>query len=80
MQNAYSISDVIEKQERLSLEPKIISTISLCDECGPSESWLGMSSPKEKIKKSGLWLVNELYKKPLSEKDFEKLKSYEFRK
>jgi hypothetical protein len=56
------------------LESKIISTISLCDECKPSEKWLGLFSPKEKIRKSGLWLVNELWKTPLSDKDIEELK------
>jgi len=44
----------------------MISTVSLCWECRPSERWLGRWSPKEKIRDSGLWLVNELYKTPLS--------------
>jgi len=55
-----------ERLRRLSLESKIISTLSLCDECVPSKSWLGNFSPKAKIRESGLWLVNELYKTPLS--------------
>ena len=42
--------------------------------CKPSENWLGLFSPKEKIRKGGLWLVNELYKEPLSEDDFKRLK------
>lgn len=62
------------KKERLRFESKIISTISLCKECAPSENWLGLCSPKEKIKNSGLWLINELYKEPLSEEDLEILK------
>jgi len=57
------------------MESKIISTISSCEECKASKNWLGNYSPKEKIKTSGLWLVNELYKKPLSDKDMEELKS-----
>jgi hypothetical protein len=60
---------VDEKQKRLDLESKIISTVSLCTECGPSSTWLGNYSPKEKIRQSGLWIVNELYKTPLSEKE-----------
>jgi len=63
------------KKERLALESKIISTISLCNECQPSKNWFGFNSPKEKIKKSGLWLVNELYKEPLSDKELKDLRN-----
>ena len=63
-----------DKPQRLKIESKIISTISSCEECKPSKNWLGNHSPKEKIKKSGLWLVNELYKEQLSDKDMEELK------
>ena len=56
--------EVEDKAERLRIESKLISTISLCDECRPSDSWLGNYSPKGKIVESGLWLVNELYKTP----------------
>jgi hypothetical protein len=66
---------VDEKNKRLELESKIISTISLCCECEPSKDWLGLFSPKEKIRKSGLWIVNELWKTPLSNKDIEELKT-----
>lgn len=64
---------VNDAKKRLELESKIISTISLCDECKPSNNWLGNSSPKEKIRESGLWLVNELNKIPLSEVDLKEL-------
>jgi len=66
--------EVDDKEKRLSLESKIISTVSLCKECKPSKNWLGLFSPKEKIRKSGLWLVNELWKKPLSNENMEELK------
>lgn len=66
---------VDDKAKRLSWESKIISTVSQCDECNPSKNWLGLHSPKEKIRESGLWLVNELYKQPLSESDYEALKT-----
>jgi hypothetical protein len=65
---------VDEKQRRLDLESKIISTVSWCKECFPSRSWLGLYSPNVKIRQSGLWNVNELYKQPLSEDDLEELK------
>ena len=50
-----------EKAARLTLEAQLISTVSLCNDCGSSTEWLGLSSPKEKIRNSGLWQVNELY-------------------
>jgi hypothetical protein len=61
------------KEKRLHLEAEIISTISLCKDCESSKSWLGLFSPIRKIHNSGLWLVNELYKRPLSDKNFKKL-------
>jgi hypothetical protein len=36
---------------------------------------LGNFSPKEKIRGSGLWLVNELWKTPLNEWDMTELKN-----
>ena len=77
MQNNFSfvVFPVPKKDDRLALESKIISTVSACIECKPSRNWLGLYSPKEKIRESGLWLVNELYKEPFTEKELE-----EFRK
>lgn len=71
IQEAFSfvVFGVDSKNDRLNLESKIISTVSLCDECKPSGDWLGLSSPKHKICESGLWLVNELYKTPLDGAD-----------
>lgn len=62
-----------EKEKRLDWESKLISTVSLCTECQPSSSWLGKYSPIEKIRQSGLWNVNELYKKPLSDSEYNAL-------
>lgn len=64
-----------DKKKRLEFESKIISTVSLCAKCKPSPNWLGLFSPKEKIRKSGLWLVNKLWKTPLSEEDLIELKN-----
>ena len=60
----FTVFEVNGKEERLDVESKLISTVSLCEECKPSKDWLGNNSPKEKIVKSGLWLVNQLYKTP----------------
>ncbi|PKO04039.1 MAG: hypothetical protein CVU41_19085 [Chloroflexi bacterium HGW-Chloroflexi-3] len=65
---------VPQKEDRLILESRIISTVSLCPSCRPSPNWLGLFSPKEKIRESGLWIVNELYKQPLTQLEFENLK------
>lgn len=70
---SFVVLEVKDKNERLELESKIISTISLCEDCSPSKTWLGLYSPKEKIRKSGLWLVNELEKIPLSEEEISSL-------
>lgn len=66
----FVVFQVDEKARRKSWEAKLISVVSLCTECQPSSSWLGKYSPKEKIRQSGLWLVNELYKKPLSDSEY----------
>jgi len=70
----FVVIPIENRQRRLDLESKIISTISLCSECHPSKNWLGLFSPLEKIRESGLWQVNELYKKPMSDKDMSELK------
>lgn len=66
---SFAVFEVEEKERRLALEQKMISTVSLCTECRPSEHWLGQYSPKAKIRESGLWLVNQLYKTPLNHLD-----------
>ena len=73
IQNNFSfvVFQVDEKDQRLELEAKIISTVSHCVECSFTKNWLGLHSPKEKIRNSGLWLINELYKTPLSDDDMQ---------
>ena len=62
----FVVFEVHDKARRLDLESKLISTVSLCECCGPSETWLGRHSPKVKISTGKLWQVNELHKSPLS--------------
>jgi hypothetical protein len=69
----FVVFEVATKEERLKWESRIISTVSWCEECKPSPQWLGLHSPKEKIQKGGLWIVNELYKQPLSEAEFDEM-------
>lgn len=61
---SFSVFEVASKEERLNIESKLISTVSLCNECMPSKDWLGKNSPNDRIVHSGLWLVNQLYNEP----------------
>ena len=63
--------EVRSKTDRVKLESRLASTVSLCLACQPSTAWLGKHSPKLKIRKSGLWQVNELYKKPITGSDLD---------
>ncbi|MGH2609550.1 MAG: hypothetical protein ACRDHF_10750 [Tepidiformaceae bacterium] len=51
------------------LEARLIATVARCGACRPSPDWLGRYSPVEKIRQSGLWLVQHLGAEPLSETD-----------
>ena len=50
----------VEKEYREYWEKRIISTISSCNECKKSEQWLGNYSPKDIIKKYGLWNIKNV--------------------
>ena len=71
---SFVVIELDGKERRLEYESRLISTISLCKECYPSSDWFGLHSPKKKIRESGLWLVNELYKKPFSDEEFDEFK------
>ena len=51
----FSVIEVLDKEERISLEKRLIEIVSSCNECYPSNNWLGKSSPVDKIRVSGLW-------------------------
>lgn len=70
---SFVVFEVSDKDKRIELESKLISTISLCTECKSTETWFGKNSPKKKIRESGLWLVNNLYKTPLSDNEIGQL-------
>lgn len=70
---SFIVFSVDEPGQRKMLESKLISTLSLCDECLPSPQWLGLRSPKAKIRESGLWLEQELYKEPLTDAELQEL-------
>ena len=70
---SFCVFEVNEKDKRLELESKLISTVSSCSQCRPSNNWLGNYSPVEKIITSGLWQVNELYGLPFSSDEINNL-------
>ena len=70
----FVVISVADKKARLKLESRIISTVSNCSDCKPSLNWLGLYSPKPKIRDSGLWLENELYKASLTKDELFQLR------
>lgn len=73
---SFVVFRVDDKEKRLEIESKIISSVSLCKNCFASKNWLGLFSTKDKIRESGLWLVNELYKEPLNKEEMEELEKF----
>ncbi len=71
---SFCVFTVDTKEDRLFWESKIVSTLAKSNELKPSANWMGNNSPKEKIRASGLWQVNELYNAILTEQEFEQLK------
>lgn len=59
---SFACIPIDSKEERLAYEAYLIKTLSAEPTFKPSENWLGNYSPIDKIKNSGLWLVNELSK------------------
>jgi len=66
----FCLLEVPSNKDRLHYEARLIGTVSGCTNCGPSNNWLGQFSPKDKIKKSGLWQENHLNSRPLSNEEF----------
>ena len=60
----------------LEFERRGIATVSLCRSCCPSPGWLGSFSPKTRIRESGLWQEQHLYKEPLSLPDLRTLEDF----
>ena len=61
---SFVVFRVEDAQRRRTLELNMISTVSLCEECRPSPDWLGLQSPVEKIRESGLWQVQGVCRRP----------------
>ena len=70
---SFSVFEVDTKDKRLFWESRIISTLAGYSEIKPSDKWLGHFSPKGKIRRYGLWQVNELLNQQLSISELKKL-------
>lgn len=67
------VTDVIQKTFSFVILPighssylkkwkaKMIATVAQCRECRPSTEWLGLYSPKRKIRENGLWQEQYIY-------------------
>jgi|ERR1017187_244164 hypothetical protein len=68
---------VLEGQEKRmgseGIESRLIGTLAGCQMCQPSPAWLGLHSPKPKIRQSGLWLEQHLDAPALDDADRETL-------
>jgi len=71
----FCVFQVDSKEDRLFWESKITSTLAQSVEFKPSNNWLGNFSPKEKIRASGLWQVNELENAMLTRQEMDQLNS-----
>ncbi len=58
-----------ERMGSEGLEARLIGTLAHCSSCRPSSDWLGQYSPVEKVRQSGLWLVQHLSDQPLADRD-----------
>ena len=61
----------VKRMGSKGLESSLIGTLARCKLCKPSPNWLGNYSPIQKIRESGLWLVQHLKANPIDETDKE---------
>ncbi len=70
----FSIINVKDSKIRKRLESAIIATLNQTDDFKQSPNWLGNKSPKDKVKDSGMWIVQGLNANILTAKEFNNLK------
>lgn len=69
------IEDESERMGITGLESRLIGTVSKCEKCKPSISWLGKYSSKPQIRNSGLWLTQHINADEINKRDMEVIKS-----
>lgn len=75
---SFVVFNVDTKEERLRLEAGIISALHNSNDFIATKNWLGNYVPESKgtyVKKSRMWLSQGLRAEPLSDKEFQKIKS-----
>lgn len=65
----------VSRMGKHGLEAALIGTVATCNFCKPSNTWLGLHSPKPKIRQSGLWLVQHLNSRAINGDDKEAIGS-----
>lgn len=68
----FVVFKVDDKAERLRIEEGLLSTITACNACRPSKSWLGLKHQNPHIRQ-GLWNIQGLDKDVLSEDEIKSL-------
>lgn len=57
---SFCVLRIDQRPTRLLLEQQLLSVVSQCESCGPSEQWLGKHHPNPVIRESGLWNIQGL--------------------
>src|SRR5262245_34402235 len=70
-----SLDVTIARIGSAGLEATLIGTRAGCNLCGPSANWLGLDSPNPKIRRSGLWLVQHLKSREISDQEKQIIKT-----
>ncbi len=69
---SFVVFEESNKSARLNIEEELLSTITACEKCCPSKTWLGLKHQNLRIKQ-GLWNVQGLNKDILSESEMKSL-------
>jgi hypothetical protein len=65
--------EIDNRRERNNLEESLIATLSACNECIPSESWLGRQACSSVLRGSGMWNCQGVSGEQLSEGELNRL-------
>lgn len=63
---SFAVIQVNDKVQREELEKKLIATVARCQDCLPSDMWLGKKCSSHKIAQGKLWNVTYLNTAPLT--------------
>lgn len=64
---SFTVMAVDDKEGRLEIESRLLSTIAQCPICAQSENWLGNQHPNRVIKENGLWNIQGLNELPFNQ-------------